>query len=273
MSLLSPESLSVFISPTELLAVRWLGLRPQIVEKRRCALAVRPGTAWETGVEALATLLLEFSACRQVRIILSSHFTPYQLMPWRDDLNDSDEELTVARLAFTQTYGEVAARWQIRLSDEAPGQARVAAAVDTGLLAALEQLAAANSVRLVSIQPYLVAAVNYWRQRFNHDYSAWLVLHEEGRLCLALIEAGRWRWVRSVRIDADWTRRLPDLLDNETLLADAERLPAHALIYSPVSPELAVPVDSSWSFRRLDVEARTNFSPVSDGRFGLALVG
>lgn len=90
---------------------------------------------------------------------------------------------------------------------------------------------------------------------------------------MALIEAGRWRWVRSVRVDADWSSRLPDLLDNEKLLADADRLPAHALIYSPVMPELAVPANSSWSFRSLGVEARINFSPVSDGRFGLALVG
>ena len=273
MSLLSSESLSVFISPTELVAVRWRGIRPQIAEKKSYPVAVQPGMTWEGAIHALAELLREFSSCRRVKLILSGHFIQYQLVPWREDLDDQEEELAVARLSFSQTYGEVATRWQVRLSDEAPGMTRVAAAVDTALLAALEQVADANKTQLVSIQPYLTAAINCWHKRFDKNYSAWIVLHEEGQICMALIERGVWRWVRSIRVDADWSARLPELLDNEMLLAGVEQGPAQALIFSPTTPELAVPADSSWSFRSLGLDARINFSPVSESRFSLALVG
>ena len=276
MSLLSPETLSVFIAPTELVAVRWrgtFGMRPQIVEKRIAQVDVKSGNSWEAAAQTFAGLLREFSSCRRVRVVLSSHFTQYQLLPWRDDLNDFDEELAVARLAFTQTYGEAAAHWDVRLSDEAPGLARVAAAVDADLLTALQQAAKASKARLDSIEPSLTATVNHWHSLFDRAHTAWLVVHEEGRICVALIEQGRWRWVRNLRTGVDWAESLPTLLDNELLLAGIDNLSAQALIFSPATPDLAVPANSPWSFRSLRLEASANFSPVTDGRFGFALVG
>ena len=273
MSLLSPESLSVFVSPTELVAVRWRGISQQIVEKRIHAVAEIPGKTWEGAAHAFADLMRGHSTCRQVRVILSNHLTSYQLLPWREDLNDSDEELAVARMAFTATYGTAAAQWQVRLNDEVPGVPKLAAAVDAELLAALQHTADANKARLVSVEPYLAAAINYWRKRFNRSYSSWIVLHEEGRICIALIERGVWRWVRSLRTGVDWSASLPDMLDNEMLLAGIENSPSQALIFSPATPELAVRSGSRWSLRSLTLDARTNFSPVGDAHFGLALVG
>lgn len=273
MSLLSPESLSVFVAPSELVLVHWRGLRPRIAEKRLCRVSATPDSPWAGAVRVFAEQLGEFAACRRVRVTLSDHFTHYQLQLWRDDLDDVDEELAVARLAYTQTYGDAAARWQIRLSDDAPGSAKIAAAVDTGLLAALEQAAGAAQMQLTSVQPYLAAAANHWHRNFSRERSAWLVLHEEGRLCIALIERGQWRWVRSLRVDADWPGRLPELLDDEMLLAGIDGPAAQVLIFSPAMPDLAFPNDTQWAFRSLRLDAKPNFSPVTDGRFGLALVG
>jgi len=272
-SLLSPESLSIFFSPTELVAVHWRGRRPRIAGKRIYAVSATPGRAWEGAVAASAELLRDFPTCRRVRVILSGHFTSLQLLPWRDDLNDRDEELAIARLAFTQTYGEAAGNWQIRLTDAAPGVTRVAAALDADLLATLEQLAGASKARITSIEPYLVAAANEWRGHFNRDFAAWLIVHEEGRLGMAFIDRGNWRWLRSVRVDDHWCESLPDQLDTEAMLAGVDNLPAQALIFSPASPELTLRAGTPWSLRSLALAARANFSPVSDSRFGLALVG
>lgn len=273
MSLLSPESLSVFISPSELVAVHWQGLSPRIVDKRRIPVSAGALKPAEAAAKVFAELLPEFSGCRRIRLVLSSHFAQYQLLPWRADLNDGDEELAVARLAFSETYGEAALGWQVRVGDEAPGLPRLAAAVDGELLNALEQAASAGKARLVSIQPYLSAAANYWASAIKRDQASWLVAHEAGRLSVALANQGRWCWMRSLRVGADWAENLPQLLDDELLLAGIELPPAQALVFSPAIAELAVPSASRWAFRCLRPAASRNFSPMTDSHFAFALVG
>ena len=273
MSLLSTECLSVFLSPTELVAVRWRGMPRRIVDKRTYPVNAHDGNDWAGAAEALAAVLRE-TACKRLRVILSCHFTHYQLVPWRDDLNDAEEELAVVRLGFAETFGDAASRWSIRLSDEAPGAPRVAAAVDTGLIGAIEQTAKAAKARLLSIQPFLAAATNSWRGRFNRGSSSWLVLHEQNRACLALIENGRWRWVRCVRVGADWSERLPELVEHETLLAGTDSAPpTEVLVFAPDNPTLAIRAGTRLPFRSLRLEARRGFSPLSDGQYGFALVG
>jgi hypothetical protein len=270
---LSPEILTVFVAPSQVLAVRSRGVNGAVTEKRIFAsTSVPDDNAWIGAVVAFEAALREFS-CKRVRVILSSHFTQYQLLPWREDLNDEDEELAYARVALTETYGDVVAGWSVRLSDDPPGSCRVVAAVDSALLAALEKSALAANARIGSVQPALTAATNSWREHFGADRSAWLAVHEEGRLCLALIEAGRWRWLRSVRVGADWAERLPELVEREVLLAGVESLLAEVLVFAPASPELAVRAGTRLPFRSLRLEARDGFSPLSDGVFGLALIG
>jgi len=273
-SLLSPESLTVYIAPGEVIAVRRTGLRQTIADKRIVPVKGHPensGEGWEGAAQAFAELLLDLGPCRRVHVVLSNHFVHYQLLPWRDDIKDRDEEIALAQMAFTQTYGEVATHWQLRVDDEAPGRSRISAAVSADFLATLEKLAAACKSRIVSLQPYLSAALNHWRGMLNGKDATWFVLHEDGRLCLAYREAGSWRWLRALRVGSDWCERLPDLLDDEALLAGTSAAPA-AMIFAPACQELAVPAGSRWSLRALRLAAAANFSPISDGRFGPALV-
>ena len=270
MSLLSPDSLNVFFAPDGVLAVSRRGWRGQIAEKRVYPAAAGGGEHAATA--ALAAALREFG-CSRVRLVLSNHFVQYQLLPWRDDVADDEEAAALVRLAFHETFGAAADGWDIRLSDEPPGQARVAAAVPRELLSSLEAAAAAAKARLVAVQPYLTAGFNAWRQHFGHGRSAWLVLHEEGRLSFALLEQGRWRWVRNVRAGADWRDQLPDLVESESLLAGVEALPAEVLVFAPGVPDLAVRSGGRLPFRSLRLEARDGFSPLADAAFGLALIG
>jgi hypothetical protein len=270
---LSPEFLSVFVAPSGVVAARRQGRNGAVSEKRVYAsTAVADDNAWVGAVAACELALREF-ACRRVQVILSSHFTPAQLLPWRADLQDEEEELAYARVALAETYGDVVSGWNVRLSDEPPGAVRIVAAVDSGLLAALQKAAANVAARLVAVQPALTAAANEWRAHFGSDRSAWLVVHEEGRVTLALIEAGRWRWLRSVRVGADWAERLTELVEREVLLAGVEGLVAEVLVFAPASPELAVRPGSRLPLRSLRLEARDGFSPLTDGAYGFAVIG
>lgn len=273
MSLLSIEHLAVFVAPTELVLVHWRGIPRRIVDKRTCPVAAGDGDAQAAAAAAFAEALLD-TGCRRTRVILSSHFTHYQLLPWRVDLDDVDEEQAYARLLFAETYGDdIAAGWRIGLSDEPPGLPRLAAAVAAELLAALAQAAMAANTRLMSVQPYLVAVANRWRRHLNRRQATWLVLHEDKRACLALIENSRWRWVRCVRVGDDWSERLPEIVEHEIVLAGTESTPADVVVFAPTRPTLAIPADTRLPFRQLCLDERQGFSPASDGRFGLALVG
>lgn len=272
MSLLSTEQVSVFLAPTELVLVRWRGLPRRIVDKRTCPVAPHEGNQRAAAAAAFAEALRE-TGCRHARVTLSCHFTQYQVLPWRDDLRDEDEEQAYARLSFVDTYGDDAARWRIRLSDEPPGAPRLAAAVEADLLDAVEQAAIAADTRLMCVRPYLAAAATRWRRELNRRQATWLVLHEEDRACLALIESGRWRWARCVRVRGDWCDRLPEIVEREILLAGDVPTPAEVVVFAPAWPALDVSADTGLAFRQLCLPPRRGFSPDSDGRFGLALIG
>ena len=275
MSPLSTDCLSIFLSPLELVTVLWRGLPQRIVAKRIDPIAPRGAAANADATAATSAALLgilrEFASPR-TRLTLSSHYTRYLLLPWRADLNDSDEEHAAARLAFVETFGAAAAGWRIRLGDETPGHTHLAAAVDDQLITAIEQAAQTANTRLLSVQPYLVSAANRWRHRIAGHAATWLVLHEEQRACLALIEAGEWRWVRSMRLPAGWIASLPELIEHEDLLAGRETAAAEVLLFAPGEAELAANGGGGQSFRRLQLEPRSGFSPLTDAHFGCALV-
>jgi len=269
---LSPDLLNVFFAPDGVVAVARRGWRGRVGEKRSYPAAVAAGEAWTGAMTSFSTALGEF-ACPRVRVILSNHLVNYQLQPWREDLEDDDEEVALARMSLVGTYGHVADTWTVRLSDQPPAQTRIAAAIDTELLASLGAAVRGGGFRLVSVEPYLAAGVNTWRRQFGRQRSVWLALHEPGRLCLSLIERGHWRWLRSVRVGDDWRECLPDLIEDEVLLAGAEALPAEVLVFAPATPELSMRAGTRLPFRSLLLEARRGFSPLADAAFAPALIG
>ena len=70
-------------------------------------------------------------------------------------------------------------------------------------------------MRLVSAQPFLVAAFNRIRSTVGKG-SCWIVVEERGRLTLALIQRGEWLAIRARRSDDRWRNLLPEILERET---------------------------------------------------------
>lgn len=274
MSLLLPDDLSVFIAPGHAVAVRWEGsLRPRVSAKQLYTSRQRDeGQPWEAAVTALGAALDERPP-RRVRVILSNHFVQYLVQPWRDDLKDLDEEMAFARHALSQIYGPAVQGWSIKLSDSAPGDNRVAAAVPADLLTALGAETDRVGAKLTSVQPYFAAAFNNWRKDLSREGASWLVTHEPGRLCLGLVDQRRWRWLRGVRVGDDWREQLPELVENETLMAEVERPPTEVLVFAPSEPRLAVRAGARFPFLGLRLDPVPGFVPEEDNMFGLAVIG
>lgn len=154
-----------------------------------------------------------------VRVVLSNHFVRYVVVP-DDSAASGDEELALARFHFARIHGERAKSWEIRISRG------LGCAIDAALLAGLKAcFPKGGRARLVSVQPYLMAAFNHWRRRVPPE-GAWLVLAEPERVCLARLAPQGWASVHNAR-ETDWEQSL----ERERSRASGERVPSLVLTH------------------------------------------
>ena len=189
------------------------------------ALAALQGVQWKEKVRVTA--------------VLSNYFVRYALVPWNTALADPLEEEAFVRHHFAKIHGERAKSWALRWSAEAANAPRLASAIDQRLVEALKQaFPATGKARLVSIQPYLMAAANR-AQRAVPASGAWFVFAERERACVALHAGGRWRSVQNAK--GPWL----DTLEREWHRAEPNS-PRFALLVN------ARPVDAAgWTFKEL----------------------
>lgn len=175
--------------------------------------------------DGLAALRDEVSAWRgrvDLTVVLSNHFARYTVLQPQEGATP-EEELALARFQFARIHGERAKTWEVRLS-RAGGGARLACAIDAALLQDLKACMPKHGrVRLVSVQPYLMAAYNRARSRIPRE-GAWLLLTEKGRACLARLAAKGWASV-SYGAEGDGEQ----LIERERSRAGGEHLPSLVL--------------------------------------------
>lgn len=194
MSLLSRGELRIGVCPARLVVVR--GASREIVP---------------TGDDRLAALK-ELAGSAPVAVVVSNHFARYCLLSSTALSSDADW-LAYARHALTATYGAEATNWDVRVTRTDSADSRIACALDPQLADALRALPG-----LRSMQPYLMAACNPRRPALRNG-TAWLVLHEPGRLVIAFLDRGAWRVLRARQAKDDWVGALADLLDREAAIA------------------------------------------------------
>jgi len=98
----------------------------------------------------------------------------------------------------------------VRVSDAPPNVAQVACTIPAPLIAAVRAACEKYAVKLVSLQPQLIAAYASFRHCLPKA-SAWFVTVEQGSLAAARIGNNGWDRVHTVRIGPDWTRELKRL--------------------------------------------------------------
>ena len=148
-------------------------------------------------------------------MVLADQFARYALLPHNDAVKSAAQWLALARHRFSALHGAIAAEWEVKVTETAPLGARLACAVDRELIEQLAGVFVASSVKLISVQPFLVAAFNRIRQTVGNG-SCWIVVEEPGRLTLALLQRGAWVAIRSRRSDERWRAALPEILERES---------------------------------------------------------
>jgi hypothetical protein len=169
---------------------------------------------WEMPLQALQGI---FSSVKdgEASIVLADQFVRYVLLPWNQTLKTAEQWLALARHRFSGLHGARVAEWEVKVTETAPMGARLACAVDRSLIENLASLFTANGLKLVSVQPFLVAAYNRIRATVGNG-SCWVVVEERGRLTLVLIQHGAWLAIRARRCDERWRIVLPEILERES---------------------------------------------------------
>ncbi len=172
------------------------------------------GDDWRNAVNALPEVLKAHKGA-EASVVLADQFARYALLPHNDAVKSADQWLSLAKHRFSALHGPVAAEWEVKVTQTAPHGARLACAVDRELVHNLITTFVHEGVKLIAVQPFLVAAFNKIRQQVGNG-SCWIVVEEPGRLTLALLQRGAWVAIRSRRSDERWRVVLPEILERES---------------------------------------------------------
>jgi hypothetical protein len=169
-----------------------IALEPQAVHAVRVKGGEKRSGAWPEG---LAQVLAGWPSA-DVTVVASNRLVRYVVVPRTAGVSGDVEELALARHHFLRVHGERSRDWDVRYSRETG----LASAVDKGLVEELRE--SLKPHRLVSLQPYLMAAFNRLRARVPKE-GAWIVLPETEATCVGLFARGRWAGVAVNRVGSE----------------------------------------------------------------------
>jgi hypothetical protein len=234
-----------------------------------CLLESGEGLPWSAALNVLESVLSELSGGKShATVVLSNHFMRYALIPWNDSLFDAKEIKAYAQHSFREMYGRDANIWELSISSGKSGMLHMAGAVDTRLLDSLRELFGRAGVNLKSIQPHLMLAYNACKASLR-GRSAWLALLEHGNLCLALLQEGRWTWVRSMRIGTEWRDELPLLLEREAFNACLGADINDVLLWTPEHETAPFVSGGRWNVQPMQPSFIPSLSPELESRFAM----
>ena len=274
MSLLSRDRVVIGLAP-ESLALLLLehGKRSRVSGSRIVCYAPAFGVeSWQSAVEALRGIAAELEDVRaDVTVVLSNHFVRYAMVPPGDGLKEGEEELAYARYCFGKIHGARSKSWEVRMTGGAAGAERLASAIDGTLLEAVHAcFPSGGKPKLVSVQPYLMSAFNHWRTTVGAE-SAWFLLVEPQRFCLALLQEGRWAAVRNNKAEADAPAQWAELLDREQHLVECAQPPARAYVHAPHAADTRGAAPQGWTLERLTVPSAPGVKPEEAAPLSMAL--
>lgn len=228
---------------------------------------------WRPALRAAADALGDLGWRKgRVTFILSNEFVRYHPLPWHDRLGDERERMAYARHLFQEVHGDAVEGWELRVSQENYRAAGLASAVDRTLVESLETASRAAGLELVSIQPWLMAAFNQWRNAMP-GASCCFILAERGRLCLALIRGGDWIGVRNLPLEEDAAiSAMQERLDRELFLSGWNPDECGVFVHAPEHPSLAQAISEAgkWRVRLLASEDAGAGAVPADAQYAMA---
>ncbi len=230
------DRLHIVLSPEHVSIVRLgMGLKPsQIFSKSLpCALPAQGELAWMPALRTMKQLLQQAGSGKaDAEVVLSNHFVRYQLIAAQSDLGSLDEEQGFVRFSFSEVYGDEVNQWSLRWGSGLDIAPQPASAVDQALITQLESTLTASQVKLISLQPYLMAAFNHVRNLIDVKPQCF-VLVEPGRVCFGLLRDGDWQTLHASRIGPDWAAELPNVIARELQMVGTVSEPMDMLLCLP----------------------------------------
>lgn len=254
MSRLWTDKLQVTLCPDRMELVRSSGgLRSRILESQTIPCDTRQNDPlWAAAVAALKQRLLTLPTKHHVTVTLSNHFVHYALVPWSDALVNDEERLSLARICFEKTYGDLARHWAVRVSHAGYGQPCLASAVDQALVDGIQNAFTSSHSRLVSLQPSLMTVLNRFRKKFKGKDSMILVV-EPGRACLLREGVRGLVEIKSLTIGAKLPEELDILMARESIMHGSQNHTRPYLIVSGY-PRSAITAGISGKFEILAID-------------------
>ncbi|MFA5240857.1 MAG: hypothetical protein WC029_00230 [Sulfuricella sp.] len=235
MSPLWRDQIHIGLSPSHVALLRYgRGLKPRLTAKTVVACQPVAGAApWSGALTALDGLLNKPEWQRaDASVVFSNGFARFQLLPWNEDISSAEEQRSFARHKLAAVYGDCS-EWEIRIAEGKAGTENLACGMHPGLLNSLTACCHKHTVRLRSLQPYLMAAYNRARKELAQG-NVWFAVAEPERACIMRLENGAWRSVHSRSLKADTTpAALVTVLEREKQLAGLSEQQDKTLLYAP----------------------------------------
>ena len=190
-----------------------------------------------------------------LQIVLGSDLVRYVALPAQTIMMNLAEKNAYASAAFKEIHGTNADDWQVACNDAAPQQTIIAAAIDKKLLQHLSQLALTHQLKLKSVKPYLMVAMNGLAKQLAKT-TGYLAIVEHSRLTLVMLQQGQCQQLHSHAIGDDWQAELKRILMRESVLGDVAY--RNVFIVAPMHKNTALLVMDGWHITRIDKASRTN---------------
>jgi hypothetical protein len=249
----------------------WRGLSYRVLDKQILLCAAQKDFSVAANQLAIALAALPVKP-GSAKVILTNYFVRYAMVPAHATLVQPEEKAAYARHVFAQLFGVDSEEWEIRLNQGMSGKPQLASAIPMQVLQGLRMVFAEAQIKLQSVQPQLMTAYNNSHGHMQHRDS-WFVLSEQDSLCLGLLQQGHWCSVRNIKAGEDWPQRLPEILDREVYLSDADVSADQVYLWAPEQWKTVLPNDSRWKIHKLQPAIRAGFVAGYDERFALAMCG
>jgi len=245
------DRVSVFFAPGHVHLARYAkGWKPAPAVGHSIACGEPAVTDWQPALEALRRGLATLGwQGADATVTVSNHFVRYALVPAAGKLRGEGERTAAARHALRLTYGERADRWCAVLGRAGDGDA-IAAGMEPELVEGIAAALAGAGLRPVAIEPFLATAFNCCRRSIGRQ-PAWLATAEPGRVCVAYLERGGWRRLRSERVRARLEDELPAALERLRLADGIEAGPGRVLLVARDEQQVEFAPASGWSLERV----------------------
>jgi hypothetical protein len=247
------------------------GLRPRIVAKQIHKYSGSEA-GWQATLPVLKTAVENLDTKNaEATLIISNHYTRFLLLPWNDVSLTEAEQFSLLQHRFDEVYGETSASWELRLHTGSFGSASLASGIEQDFLTQVKSVFGTSSLRLKSVQPYLMAAFNACRKQLGNE-KTWLAVVEEGVFCVALIHGGQWQRIRSRQIESDWLEEVLVSIEREMMLDETGGESSKVLVYAPDS-RLSKPIKrGTMVIHPLFPSPRAMLSPLDMHSYAMAAV-